>query len=456
MLSVIFTIIMFVVLLYGLLKNWHATTWMLLVSLGFGFIWTLISGRSILTDAGSGNAFVDLFETIQNSAIYQFTSVILCIGACMGYIAYIDQMKAPARFTEFIAAPLKRLNKPYLVCSLAFLVSALVKFVIPAPASVMAMLLVTLYPIMRSLGISSATAACSIIIGSTLPWGPSNSFIYVAFANAGMDSTNVTSWSVTTQMMYMIPVIIVSMFTIPLTSWFFDRHEKQTASTLEAKEMEDLSDVPLIYIILPLMPLIVLLFFTFVLKVNISLVASLFISLLIAMVFWIVLGKEKVDIVTVFARFNPMYKATGDFLGSTGFLLIASNCFATVISSVGGLNYIVDLAISAEIPITFLLLLLTLIVMVLIGLTSSTMAMIPVFAPIFASIAQIAGLDPYEVINLLLLSISASGALGLAYMCNVIAAPTMGVKVTTLIKRNVIPVVAICLSGYLLTVFRCL
>ena len=452
MLSLIFTIIMFAVLLVGLLKKWNATTWMLLVSLVFGLAWQFITGSSLLGEAGTGNYLVDVFEIIQNSAISQFTSVVLCIACCMGYIGYIDQIKANAMFTNTITRPLKAMNKPYVVLTIAFVISALVKFVIPAPASVMALLLATLYPIMNAVGISPLSASVAILMGAGIPWGPSNSFLYTAFSNAGLDTAQVTTWALTTQMKFAIPTIIAGCIIIPLSSVLFDRKEKNKGGeniSIQEQDLtgqeQDLTSVPKIYAILPMLPLLILLFFTFVLKVAISLVASLFMSQILAMIIWTICSKEKFNLVTVLSRCTPMYAEAGKFFAGTGFLLITSNVFATVIGKVGGLNYIVEVATQANMSPQILILVVLVIVMAMVAMTSATIGMLPVFAPLFMSIATATSADPYLLIGVLIMTASICGPMGLVYMGNVVVAPALDLKMTSLVKRCAIPCITMSL-----------
>ncbi len=109
---------------------------MLLLALIFGTFWMAVTGTSVI-DPSTGNILVDVFELIQNSAITQFTSAIFVIGICMGYVSWLEQIKAPAKFTELVAIPLIRMNKPYLMLAIAFVISSLVKFAIPAPSSIL-------------------------------------------------------------------------------------------------------------------------------------------------------------------------------------------------------------------------------------------------------------------------------------------------------------------------------
>lgn len=71
--------------------------------------------------------------------------------------------------------PLAKINHPYLVLACTYLLAQCLCLIIPSAASLAMLLMVTVYPLLRSLGISKLSATGVIATGSCLDLGPASS-----------------------------------------------------------------------------------------------------------------------------------------------------------------------------------------------------------------------------------------------------------------------------------------
>lgn len=440
MLAVVMTIVMFVVLIFGLVKNWHAATWMFLVCLVFGTTWVAVTGQPLMAESASGNAFVDVFELITQAANEQFAFVIFLIGVVMGYVAYVDKINGSAVFAHYASAPLKKIKSRYLVVCIGFLISVVFKFVIPAPDSVIALLIATIYPIMRAAGCSRASCASAMAMGVAVPTGPANPFIYVGFQAAGLESSFVPEWVFSYQLPMLAPVLVAMMVVLFFVSKFFDKRENAFSGDMrERPALADIEGTPRIYGILPLLPLVAILLGIFVFRLTLGLAAITFMCLIAAVIIRVATAKEKLSFKEMLEEVQVVFTEAGSYLGGIGFLLIACGMFATVIQGMGGVDVMLGAAASAGMPPVVTMLVALVIVVVMVALTGATVGLLPLFAPVFMTLAQQMGADPYAIIGLLLVCCSLSGSMSLIYTSNIIVAGKADVAVTTLCKRNVLP-----------------
>mgnify|MGYP001942159217 FL=1 len=175
--------------------------------------------------------------------------------------------------------PLAKINHPYLVLACTYLLAQCLCLIIPSAASLAMLLMVTVYPLLRSLGISKLSAT-----GSCLDLGPASSNANMA---ARISEMSVQEYFVN----YQLPVAVV-VASVCIMHYFVQRHmDRKAGTTPDNADWEEIREelagqdepqvetkkVPALYALLPFTPLVVT-------SIKMNVATAMIISGLIAVV----------------------------------------------------------------------------------------------------------------------------------------------------------------------------
>lgn len=448
MFSMIATVVMIIILIYGITKKYNTIMLLFSVALASLLIWTFVTGQSVLGENTTGSIFLDIFELIYTTAQTQLAGTCLVVMSVLGYVSYMNHINASKLFALIVSKPLMKVQKPYLLASLVIVLGAFLKIVIPSAVSCVTLLLATLYPVLLAVGVTKATAASCLALSTVIVWGPADSLAYLIFGIAGITNTSVPEWFITNEFPIVMCMFISIIIIFPITSKYFDKKENaQKGSIINAGETAKDLGLPYFYALLPLLPLIfVLIFSQLVLKtIIISVVAANFLSLFIVMILHMIVQKKTKD---VFNDTQEFFNGIGRFMGSMGFIIVAGSVFATAINQVGGMTKLVEIISGAGGGTISLTVIGCILAFVCIACTGSVTANMNLFAPLFMNIAQITGGNILTMYTALLLSAGLGSGLTPVSGTMIIVSETCEVSIPTILKRNFVPLIftlAVCL-----------
>lgn len=390
MVQILLTILMLGLMVFLLTKKLNAVMCMLGIAIVTLFIYTAVTGKSVLGDATIGNNFLDVFELIYTQASSAFKKNVLIVMCIMGYVAYMDYLKAGNMFAIVCSKPLLKLNKPFVAVIFGAMFVAILKIVIPSSVGSMALALGTVYPVMRKCNVSVPACAATMMIGAAFIWGPADANTLMAISAAGIEA-DLTYQFVTYQIpmffAFFVPAIIVHFFTTKI----FDKKEAESGKMVYQEEGEMMSaedlGIPKWFAILPLLPLIFAIVFSkLVIKsVNISLVAASFMALFVAMILHIVVNKK--NVVEEINNTTAFFKGTGDYAGKSGWIIVAGGIYGVAVTAIGGADVLVGLLNSGgSSPIAFFIPII--IVSAIMGALVMQSAPITTFAPLIATYCE--------------------------------------------------------------------
>ena len=113
----------------------------------------------------SGFAGFDIFNLLVSIGKKQASGIGFLIMAAGGFAAYMERIGAANALVRITVSPLRKLNSPYIVLVLGYLIGQLLVMVIPSAAGLAMLLLVALYPILKGVGVSPAAAVAVIGVG---------------------------------------------------------------------------------------------------------------------------------------------------------------------------------------------------------------------------------------------------------------------------------------------------
>lgn len=161
MFSVITALAVTLVVGYLILKKYKPQTVLLCGGILLMVLASLFGTGEILADGATTGFWVfDIFEYIKDIFKADAAGTGLIIMAVGGFAIYMDKIGASAAMVSICIKPLKKLNAPYIVLALSYLVGQFLNIFIPSAAGLSILLMATLYPVLVELGVSrlSATA----------------------------------------------------------------------------------------------------------------------------------------------------------------------------------------------------------------------------------------------------------------------------------------------------------
>jgi len=459
MLQIILTVALLALMVFLLNKKFSPAMCMLGLAVITLLIYTAISGNSVLGDASIGNRFLDVFELIYTTAANSFKKNVLIVMSIMGYVAYMNYLKASDMFAIVVSSPIQKFKSPYIALVFGALFTAILKIVIPSSVGAMALTLGTVYPIMKKCKNTIPASAAAIVVGASFVWGPADANTLITFSAAGLNDVDLTmvftNYHIPMFLAFFVPAIVLLFF----INKYFDK--KETADgTMVYQEDTTASDpnslgIPKWFAILPLLPLIfAIVFSNLVIKgYNFSLVGSAFLSLFIALICAICTKKNSV--VEEINNTSKFFLGTGDYAGKSGWMIVAGSIYGTAVTAVGGVTVLVNLLSSGDAsPLAFF------IPLMLIGFIMGALVMQSApqttFAPLIAQyVSTLPGASVVPLCQLLTESASIGAQFYPASSGILLLSSTTEVPIFQIYKRAFVPVFigVVCMNIYTLMLY---
>lgn len=295
--------------------------------------------------ASTGFVWFDVFELIKYLFSKRAASLGLIIMAAAGFAKYMDHIGASGALVRVAIKPLKAFHAPYLVLALGYVVGQILNIFIPSASGLGLLLMVTMYPVLVSLGVSPIAATALIGTSGCLDLGPASGNSNLAAKTAGIDVANYF-------VDYQIPVAIAVIITIALlhflTQRYFDKKEGHVAVKSEnelglGSNGEPKKQAPLIYVILPILPLALILVFSKLLvsSIKMNVITAMLIGMFVSMVFEFVRTR---DLKGVMKSILIFFDGMGVQFARVVTLIVAGETFAAGLKSIGAIPFLIQTA----------------------------------------------------------------------------------------------------------------
>lgn len=457
MLKVFLTILMIGLVMYCIVKKFHAMSIIFAISIVSLIAYSFITGTSVLGDSSTGNLFLDVFELLANTTKTQLANNVLIGMMFMGYIKFMDYLEASDLFAVYIGKVLVHVKQKYVLMALLTIVCAVLKLFLGGALVVVMLLLSILYPALRSLGCTNATIVSSLVVGTAITWGPTDSGVVATPGMAGIEC-DVTTFFLDYELLPCIITLVVIAVVGAFCSYMFDKADAKKGIVEEDADSTALKDIsqiscPKYYAILPLLPLIfVILFSGKVIPTTMTTVGAVLLAVAVALVVHVLSNLKNFK--SAFNGITSFYKGMGDAVGNFVFIIIAGTLFSTTINKVGGMTAIINWMQNLGGSVYLMATIGGILAFVVTALTVSYLANLNIFVPFFATISQVTG---YSGLRLAAIANSACGlGTGLAAASNTMLFLTGMCKtdMVTILKRNAIPLlsglVALLVSSFII------
>lgn len=348
----------------------------------------LFPDHSILyqTAKSSGWKGFDIFSFVKNSLITQMSGIGLIIMASAAFADYMDHIGATSAMVRFCIRPLRLVRAPYAILATGYVFGQCLHIAIPSAAGLAMLLLMTLFPMLISLGVSKPSAAATIALCSFMDLGPAVGTANLAATKAGISPA---IYFIQHQVPVVVWVICVVAILIFFSARYFDARHGGRDLPIDpdpSTAADNLDGAPGFYAFLPLLPITLILVFS---PLGIK---SVTVDVVTAMVIGAVTGLAceilvKPDTKEVFKGFQVFFNSIGSSFASVVSLLVCADVFAHSLEAIGAVRYMIDSVQHAGLGFDAIAIIMTLMVCVTAVITGSGVAAFFAFSSLAPSIA---------------------------------------------------------------------
>lgn len=452
MLGLIIAAVVTVVVAYCVIKKYKAQGILFVGGILLMAASVPLIGKPILTGkASTGYIWFDIFKYITTLFESRAAGLGMIIMAVGGFTRYMDKIGASNELVKICIKPLQLFHAPYIVLGLGYIVGQILNIFIPSASGLGMLLMLTMFPILVSLGVSKAGAASMIATASCLDLGPASGNATLAARNSGMDVAIYFAE-------YQIPVAICVMLVIAvahiLVQQYYDKKEGHVTAKVELVAKDGEEAAPRFYAILPIMPLFLILTFSqlFVKHIKMDVVTAMLISLTVSMVMEYF---RKRNFKTVLASIQVFFDGMAAQFAAVITLIVAGEVFAKGLTSIGAIDTVIKGAQTAGFGGYGMTIVMTMVIVVSSVVMGSGNAPFFAFAALAPAVAAKLGMAP--VLMLLPMQFAAGIARNVSPITAVVVAVAgiSGISPVEIAKRTAIPM-ALAIIATLLGTFTLL
>lgn len=395
----------------------------------------LLNDSPVMAKSATGSLYLDIFSQLSKNFIKTSGSLGLAIMIVSAFAKYMDHIGASTALVKLSIKPLQKLNSPYIVLALSYVIGQILNVFIPSASGLGVLLMVTVYPIVVSLGVSSLAATAVIGTSACLDLGPASGNAVLASKTAEMDAALYFA-------NYQIPVAIATVILITILHYFVNKKMDSKLDVAESKadleSKEEDKEVPKFYAFLPIIPLLIILMFSPLTgsSIKIGVVEAMFMSITLSM---IIEGVRRRAFKSTLAELKIIFTAMGSQFANVITLIVAGEFFALGLTKIGVISALIDSTKSAGLGAQPMILVMTAIIVVSSILMGSGNAPFFAFAALAPAVAASVDLNP--IVMLMPMQLSAGIARSVSPITAVIVAVSgiSGVSPFEVVKRTAIP-----------------
>ena len=418
----------------------------ILIGMGILMMYIAYEGswiHAILDESQSTGVLIfDAMDIVRITTSENVVSLGLMIMTCAGYAKYMEHIGAGTRLAHTFIKPLYRLNRPYIVLALMFLLNMGLSICVPNPLSLALLMMVTIYPVLLRLGVSPIGAAAVIATGHLMDVGPGAVSTLLIAKTVNIPVPN---YFVGYQLRLYFLVAVVT----AVAHFLWQRYRDRLDGPMEVGDCESIPEAPIgpkLYMIFPLLPLCFILGFSQYglpgVKMNVTLAMML--------AFGIALLAELVrhrNLRIVLKSTTVFFEGMGNQFSYAVTLIIGGQVFAQGLVSLGLIDSLVSVLQTLSLNSVGLTSVMGGGMLGLSMVTGSNVAPLFTLVPLVPDIVSNLGLDP--ITTMLGMQNGASLGLFLSPISPVMVgvAGVAHIKSVDLLKRTSIPVLVALITS---------
>ncbi len=346
--ELVFVLLVLIAVVYGIIKDYNPQAVLALAGMALFTVAYWLGLHPILpADKSTGFALFDLFEVFKGIFSYRAAGLGLTIMAVAGFATYMSHIGASQALVRVAVKPVAGIQSS----SICYLVAVFVSLFVTSATGLGLLLMVTMYPVMRNLGISPASACGVIATSQAFEIGPTQTNAIFSAGQSGMDPT---SYFVDYQIWLVAPMLLVTM----VLHFFWQRHcDRQEGwdpalhrgehAELDEKGADEVA-APTWYGLLPIIPFVLMMTFSklLVTTISVSVEVAMLLSVFIGMLCELLRTRS---VRTAFAGLSSFLDGMGKVFGPVVALIVCAELFAESLKAIGAIDTLLHSASNAGI-----------------------------------------------------------------------------------------------------------
>ncbi|WP_253952064.1 C4-dicarboxylate transporter DcuC [Photobacterium sanctipauli] len=203
-----------------ILKNYNPQGVLFTTGIAMMFL-AIFTNNASFVDKSTGWIGFDIFEYISNTFSNRAGGLGLKIMLIGGFAMLMSVIGASQVMVRVTSKPLMKLNSPYLMLAMAFILGQCLALFISSATGLGLLLMATLYPVLIRLGCSKAAVAAVLASTCAIEFGPGSGNSILAAQTAGLD---ITEYFINDQLPVISILIVVVAAIHALTQRYFDKN----------------------------------------------------------------------------------------------------------------------------------------------------------------------------------------------------------------------------------------
>lgn len=454
-LKIIMTFAVLAVMIYAMTKKMNGPMVMLSLGLLILAVMTVVTGNSVIPDQTTGSKFIDIFQVFYQNLITNLNATLPQVMCVMGYVAFMKGLKATEMMTSLAVRPLRKIKNKYLVIIGVMIIGLILKVFIPSQVSLSVMFFAMVYPILVGLGFSRTTAVSAIVICTMYDGGPAcpnTGWVFNQDYILALGDMDIASFFIKYQLPIWLAGVVLStavfLLIIKLTEQKVLAKEAAMFGTSAASmdEIRPPEGVPTYYAVLPLLPVVLVVIFS---KLLISWVTvSVATAHVICFVFVhiLILFTSKEPFVDRFNHAKDMWIGAGNFITSTGMLVVAGTTFTAGLNAIGGTTIMLNSLSGMRSGGAITVVAITALTLLIGFATGSGGPALFATVPLLPAVAEGTGCNIYAMLLAVLTAGGFARTISMVGPAVLIGSSHAGISNLDVVKRNALPVLAAAIT----------
>lgn len=308
----------------------------------------LVTGDPVATGKKAtgflGFDILGIFSNLLTSRTGGLGMNIMIIG---GFGYYMSKIGATSALVHVCTKPMSLINSPYIIMVLGYVVGQCLNVVLGSAVGLAILMMVTVYPLMLSAGVSRQSACASVAMTGAFGLSPLGANNLMATKLTGIHVMNIfVDYQLVIAPVVLVIICIVHYF----VQRYFDKKDLATghitAADFVAKDLSEADKsekAPAYYAIFPLVPLAFLFIFSPLVYdgIKLDIITAVMASMIITFVIDCI---NRRNVKESFANIKVFFEGMGKIFSSTVVLIVCAEMFAAGLTRSGGIATLIDAA----------------------------------------------------------------------------------------------------------------
>lgn len=348
MFGVLLVLLSVIVICVLIVKKFYPAWSLFVVGLVTVLIVALVTGDPVATGKKAtgflGFDILGIFSNLLTSRTGGLGMNIMIIG---GFGYYMSKIGATSALVHVCTKPMSLINSPYIIMVLGCVVGQCLNVVLGSAVGLAILMMVTVYPLMLSAGVSRQSACASVAMTGAFGLSPLGANNLMSTKLTGIHVMNIF----VDYQLVIAPVVLVI---ICVVHYFVQRYfdKKDLASghitaadfvTKDLSEADKSEKAPAYYAIFPLVPLAFLFIFSPLVYdgIKLDIITAVMASMIITFVIDCI---NRRNLKESFANIKVFFEGMGKIFSSTVVLIVCAEMFAAGLTRSGGIATLIDAA----------------------------------------------------------------------------------------------------------------